>query len=85
MLSILGWIICGWIAGSIAEWVLPPPSQSQGWTTIGTGIAGSVVGGIVYGMVHGSRYSPAGIAWSVIGAVLCLAAWRWWQSQEIVK
>ena len=81
MLSILGWILCGWIAGSIAEWVLPPANQTQGWQTIGTGIAGSVVGGIVYGLMNGTRYSPAGIMWSVIGAVACLAALRWWQQQ----
>jgi uncharacterized membrane protein YeaQ/YmgE (transglycosylase-associated protein family) len=85
MLSILGWIVTGWIAGSIAEWVIPPASQSQGWQTIGTGVAGSVVGGLVYGMVHGSGYSPAGIVWSIVGAILCLGAWRWWQSQEVAK
>ena len=85
MISILGWILCGWIAGAIAEWVIPPVRESQGWQTIATGVAGSVVGGIVYSLVHGSQYSPAGIAFSVVGAVICLGAWRWWQSQEGAK
>jgi uncharacterized membrane protein YeaQ/YmgE (transglycosylase-associated protein family) len=82
MFSIIGWIVCGWIAGSIAEWLLPPSGQPKGWQTIATGIAGSVVGGLVYGMLHGRQYSPAGIVYSVIGAVICLAAYRWYQQQE---
>lgn len=82
MFSIIGWVLTGWIAGSIAEWFLPPASPQPGWQTVATGIGGSIAGGILYGLVHGTRYSPAGIVWSVVGAVACLAAWRWWQSQQ---
>lgn len=84
MISILGWILCGWIAGSIAEWVLPHSSPQPGWKTIATGVAGSVVGGIVYSGLNGTRYSPAGIMFSVVGSVICLAAYRWY-TQEIAK
>lgn len=80
MLSLMGWILCGWIAGSIAEWVLPHTSPQPGWVTIATGVAGSIVGGVVYAMLNGSDYSPAGIAFSVVGAVACLAGYRWYTS-----
>ena len=79
MFSILGWLITGWIAGSIAEWFLPHRADVPGWQTVATGIAGSIVGGIVYSLVHGSGYSPAGLVWSCIGAAICLAAWQWYQ------
>ena len=81
MLTLVGWVLCGWIAGAIAEWLLPPGGTRQGWQTIATGIAGSVVGGILYSLVSGSRYSPAGIAFSVVGAVACLAALRWYEGR----
>lgn len=80
MLSLMGWILCGWIAGSIAEWVLPHTSPQPGWVTIAIGVAGSIVGGVVYAMINGRDYSPAGIAFSVLGAVACLAGYRWYTS-----
>lgn len=76
MLSLLGWVMCGWIAGSIAEYFVPPDKPSPGWQTIGLGIAGSIVGGLVHAIVTGNQYSPAGVVWSVLGAVVCLFTYR---------
>lgn len=78
MFTILGWLITGWIAGSIAEWFLPHKAEQAGWVTVATGIGGSIVGGMVYGILYGSGYSPAGIVWSIVGAVICLACYRWY-------
>lgn len=83
MFSLLGWIVCGLIAGSIAEWIVPPERPSPGWQTIGTGVAGSIVGGMVNGVLSGDAYSPAGLVWSVIGAVLCLFAYRWFTARRV--
>lgn len=77
MLSLVGWVVCGWIAGSIAEYFVPPDKPSPGWQTIGLGIAGSIVGGIVSAIVTGNQYSPAGIVWSIVGAVVCLFSYRY--------
>jgi uncharacterized membrane protein YeaQ/YmgE (transglycosylase-associated protein family) len=77
MLTILGWLIVGYIAGSVAEWLVPPASPQPGWRTVATGVAGSVVGGIAYAMLHGADYSPAGLVWSCGGAVLCVLAYQW--------
>lgn len=77
MLTILVWLVFGWIAGSIAEAICPPSSQSGRWQTIGTGVAGSVVGGIVGSALAGSHYRPAGIVSSVIGALALILATRY--------
>jgi uncharacterized membrane protein YeaQ/YmgE (transglycosylase-associated protein family) len=83
MFSIIGWLITGWIAGSMAEWLIPNKTPTPGWQTIATGVAGSIVGGVVYSTVYGSSYSPAGMVWSCAGAVLCLIAYRWYTQQEV--
>lgn len=83
MFSLIGWIVCGLIAGSIAEWVVPLDKPSPGWQTIATGVAGSIVGGMANGLLTGNAYSPAGLVWSVIGAVLCLFAYRWFTAREV--
>ena len=80
MFSIIGWIVTGYIAGSLANWFLPSASVQPGWQTIATGVAGSMVGGTLYSLVNGSDYSPSGFVFSTVGAVLCLVACRWYQS-----
>jgi len=78
MITIIGWLITGWIAGSVAEWMMPSPTPKPGWVTIAIGVAGSIVGGMIYGIVYGAGYSPAGIAWSCVGAVVCSMGYRWY-------
>lgn len=78
MISIVGWIVCGFIAGKVAMWLLPPTHPLPGMHVIGFGIGGSIVGGFAHAMVSGQPYSPAGIVWSCIGAVAVVAAWRWY-------
>lgn len=84
MFSIIGWIVCGYIAGNVAMWLLPPPAGQAvpGIQVIGFGVAGSVAGGFAYSILHGGGYSPAGIVWSCIGAAAVVAAWRWYESSE---
>lgn len=78
MFSILGWVITGYIAGSVAQWLVPSDIPQPGWQTIATGVAGSVVGGMAYAAMHGADYSPAGLMWSCVGAVACVLAYRWY-------
>lgn len=84
MISIISWLICGYIAGNVAMWLLPPKAGETvpGLHIIGFGVAGSVVGGFAYSAVYGNAYSPAGLIWSCIGAAIVVAAWRWLQDAE---
>lgn len=76
MLGILMWLVFGWIAGSIAEWLWPDAAAANRWQTIGIGIAGSVAGGLAGSIFTGSHYRPAGILMSVCGALACMYVWR---------
>ena len=74
MFSLIGWVITGWISGSLANWFLPSASVQPGWQTVATGVAGSIVGGLGYSIINGSGFST-------VGAVVCLVAYRWYTSE----
>ena len=76
MFQLVVWIVFGWIAGSIAEWLWPPAKPQPKWQTIAIGVIGSVAGGLAGSLVSGDHYRPAGLVLSVVGAVACMAIWR---------
>lgn len=85
MLSIIGWILFGLIAGLIAKAVMPGRDPGGTIVTILLGIAGAVVGGWVgsalfgYGRGGDDLSSPGflmSLVLSVVGAVLLLAIYR---------
>lgn len=76
MISLIVWLVFGFIAGSVAEWLWPPAQPSSKLQTIGLGVAGSVVGGLVGSVITGGRYAPAGFVLSVAGAMLCTFVWK---------
>ena len=84
MLTILGWIIFGLIAGVIAKAVMPGRDPGGVIVTILLGIAGAVIGGFIgralfgYGST-GSASEPGTImslVLAVVGAVILLAVYR---------
>lgn len=76
MFSIIAWLVFGFIAGSVAEWLWPPVKPHSRLQTIGIGVTGSVCGGLAGSIITGSHYAPAGIVLSVAGAILCMFVWR---------
>jgi uncharacterized membrane protein YeaQ/YmgE (transglycosylase-associated protein family) len=76
MFSILIWVVFGFIAGGVAEWIFPPAQPHSKLKTIAIGAAGSVVGGIAASVVTGDYYHPAGLLASIAGAVLVMYAWK---------
>jgi uncharacterized membrane protein YeaQ/YmgE (transglycosylase-associated protein family) len=86
MLSIIGWILFGLIAGLIAKAVMPGRDPGGALITILLGIAGAVVGGWLgsalfgYGRGAGDDISSPGflmsLVLSVVGAVVLLAIYR---------
>jgi uncharacterized membrane protein YeaQ/YmgE (transglycosylase-associated protein family) len=80
MLHYLWMLIVGIIAGLIARAIMPGNDQ-MGWLLTGAlGIAGSFVGGLISRLfskpTDGAMFHPAGFIMSVIGAVVILAAWH---------
>ena len=76
MFSLIVWLVFGFIAGSVAEWLWPPAKPRSRVQTIGLGVAGSVCGGLVGSIITGSYYAPAGFIFSVAGAVLVSYVWH---------
>lgn len=76
MLSLLVWLVFGFLAGSAAEWLWPEAKSTSRLQCIGIGVAGSIAGGLVGSIITGSHYRPAGIVFSVVGALLVMFVWR---------
>jgi uncharacterized membrane protein YeaQ/YmgE (transglycosylase-associated protein family) len=76
MISLIVWVVFGFLAGSAAEWLWPAAKSASRLQTIGIGVAGSIAGGLLGSVVSGASYRPAGFVFSVIGALLVTFAWR---------
>lgn len=75
IISLIGWVVFGLVAGLIAR-MLHPGNDSMGWlSTILLGIVGSLVGGgIAYVLkLASSPYEPGGWIFSIIGAIVLLS------------
>jgi uncharacterized membrane protein YeaQ/YmgE (transglycosylase-associated protein family) len=77
MLSILGWILFGLIAGVIAKLIMPGKDPGGFIVTILLGIAGAFLGGFI-GQAMGlyGEGEAAGIFMAILGAILLLALYR---------
>lgn len=82
MMTILWWIICGYISGSLALWMFPPKQPIPGWQTVAYGVAGSVVGGMISAQMSGDCYSPGGILMSAAGAIVVILGVQWYTEQN---
>ncbi len=78
-MSIIGWIVFGFIVGVIARFILPGPQPMGIILTTVLGVVGSFVGGYLGTLVHGGPMDasqPAGWIGSIIGAILLLVAFH---------
>src|SRR6476646_6259124 len=77
MLHLIWYLIVGFIAGLVAKSIMHLHLPLIG--TIVLGIVGSVVAGLVTHLFlrprDGSSFHPAGIIFSILGALLVLFAW----------
>ena len=88
MLSILGWIIFGLIAGVIAKMIMPGKDPGGMIVTIIIGIIGAIIGGFIGQALlgYGRRADSVGeisepgflmsLLLSVVGAIILLAGYR---------
>lgn len=84
MISILMWLVVGFLAGLLAKAIVPgPAAKPSGF--LGTailGIVGAVVGGFIYFLVSGgnrnfvTHFDLASIFWATLGAVIVVAVER---------
>ncbi len=84
MISLLIWIVLGFLAGYIAKMIMPGPDGGGFILTTILGIVGAVVGGFVgslLGFGHASSFNDIGSSlgsfiFSIIGAIVVLALYR---------
>ncbi len=84
MISLLIWLIIGFVAGYLAKLIMPGPDGGGVIMTIILGIVGAIVGGFIgsllgFGMV--SSFDNIGgsipsFIFSIIGAIVVLALYR---------
>lgn len=83
MFHILGSIVIGFIAGLVARALLPGADSMGFVMTTLIGIGGSIVGGFVGNMISkpapDSKFHPAGLLMSVVGAMLLLFLMRFFK------
>lgn len=80
LFTILTWFVFGLIVGLIAKALHPGQDPAGCIVTVVIGVAGSFVGGAInwmLGLGHGP-FEASGFLMSILGALLCLAVWRWW-------
>jgi len=78
ILSILGWLLIGLVAGLLGRFLVPGPDPMGLVATTLLGLAGSLLGGLLYNLATGTPdlLAPAGLIGSTIGAVLLVLATR---------
>ena len=85
MISLIIWIILGFLAGFIAKSIMPGPDGGGFILTTILGIVGAVVGGYVGGLLFNTPMvcsfdnignSLLSFVFSVIGAIVVLAIYR---------
>ena len=75
LMSLIGWVLFGLVAGAIAKFLHPGYDAIGIGGTIVLGIVGSLIGGGIAYLLHlgTNPYQPAGWILSIIGALLVLA------------
>ena len=85
MISLLIWIVLGFLAGYIAKAIMPGPDGGGFIMTTILGIVGAVIGGYIGGLLFGNPWvssfdniggSLMSFVFSVIGAIVVLAIYR---------
>ena len=82
-MTILCMFIYAVIVGCVAKWLMPDDAPGGLISSIIVGVIGTYVGGFIEWIVGTGRqpFETSGIIMGVIGAVISLAIWRWYNLQ----
>lgn len=80
LISLIIWIVVGFIAGYLAKLIMPGPDGGGFIMTTILGIIGAFVGGFIgrslFDSNAGDGFSIMGLVFAVIGALIVLAIYR---------
>lgn len=78
-------LVYGVVVGLLAKFLHPGDDPIGLPSTLAVGILGSYVGGFINWLLGCGRGGPihtSGILMGIIGGIICLAVWRWWNLQN---
>lgn len=81
MISLISWLLFGFIAGSIAKYITPGDDPGGPLVTIGIGVLGSMLGGTIgwlVGLGSGSGWNLYNFALAIGGSLLLLFGHRFY-------
>lgn len=84
-MTIVVWLLIGLVAGALARFLVPG-RDPMGWIgTLVLGLVGSLVGGFLGNLLFGGEFdiTAAGLAGSVIGAIIALLIYRSMKSRTV--
>jgi len=80
IISLIVWIVVGFVAGYLAKLIMPGPDGGGFIVTTILGIVGAIVGGWLgrsfFDTAAGDNFSIMGLVFAVIGAIIVLAIYR---------
>jgi len=83
IIKLFGLLLYGIFVGLIAKLLHPVPNPVGLLSTMITGICGTYIGGLInYMLGWGEFLSSSGIIMSVLGGILFLVAYRWWNLRQ---
>ena len=81
----IGIILFGMLIGAAAQLILRKGGSGINWPmAFATGIIGSFVGGLLVSLLSGDgvELRTSGIIGSIVGAIICVLAWEWFQGRK---
>ncbi len=92
IISIIMWLVVGFLAGLLAKAIVPGNADKPSgfWGTAILGIVGAVVGGFIYFMVSGgnrsftTHFDIPSILWAALGAVVVVCIERALSSRRTI-
>jgi uncharacterized membrane protein YeaQ/YmgE (transglycosylase-associated protein family) len=87
MMSFIGWLIVGLIAGGLARLLIPGRQAMGLLMTMLLGLAGSLIGGLISAAVLGydpaePGFHPGGLLMSTLGALILLGLYVAYANQQ---
>ena len=85
IMLILGLILFGMLVGAGAQLILGKSAKGVDWAlALVAGLVGSFVGGLLVSLLAGDGLAlrPSGLIGSILGAIVVLAAYRWYVARQ---
>lgn len=86
MISLFILFFCAIIIGVIAKALHPGEDPVGLASTLIVGLVGTYIGGFINWILgHGQAIQTSGLIMGVVGGIIALVAWRWWNLRSVER